>query len=348
MDTTVQLPVSASSKGTASLHVKVDAGAGGNVLSLCAFKHLYPNWISPAGLPTRPGSCQHQAHCIQMDPIYHYIPHSHIPHHLVARHPWCLTSQDKLLLVCCRHPRSCHPRSSIMCKRLAVVKMNCAVTVIKPKYKTSKPCTCSHSNNNGQAYCSLLQQPSPSNPLMTSLRSFPDQFTGIGRFPGEYTIWLWLWCPSHHTCTPRKFPITLHPKVKEHLNKMECMGVITHVDQPTWTGYHQSPTFWRQMVSYDLCLDPHDLNKAIHHDHRKMPTVEKVAYEFALSHCFTKLDAHHGYWSICSWSEIQPTHNLQQPLSEDTISCIFPLALSVLMTSSRRRWTRYWKSAKDA
>ena len=50
--TTVQLPASASSKGTASFHVKVNTGPGGNVLPLCVFKCLYPNWFSPTGLPT--------------------------------------------------------------------------------------------------------------------------------------------------------------------------------------------------------------------------------------------------------------------------------------------------------
>ena len=35
--TTVQLPASASRKGTVSLHVKVDTRAGGNVLPLCVF-----------------------------------------------------------------------------------------------------------------------------------------------------------------------------------------------------------------------------------------------------------------------------------------------------------------------
>ena len=50
--TTIQLPASASRKGTASLHVKVTTRAGGNVLPLCVFGHLYPNQISPAGLPT--------------------------------------------------------------------------------------------------------------------------------------------------------------------------------------------------------------------------------------------------------------------------------------------------------
>ena len=47
-----------------------------------------------------------------------------------------------------------------------------------------------------------------------------------------------------------------------------------------------------------LCLDPHDLNEAIHQDHHKMPTVEEVAHEFVHSRFFTKLDTHHGYWSI--------------------------------------------------
>ena len=38
--TTIQLPASASRKGTSSLHVKVDTGAGGNVLPLCVFPHI--------------------------------------------------------------------------------------------------------------------------------------------------------------------------------------------------------------------------------------------------------------------------------------------------------------------
>ena len=50
--TTVQLPASASRKGTASLHIKVNTRAGGNVSPLRVFKHLCPNQISPAGLPT--------------------------------------------------------------------------------------------------------------------------------------------------------------------------------------------------------------------------------------------------------------------------------------------------------
>ena len=49
--TTIQLPASTSRKGTALLSVKVNTGARGNVLPLCVFQCLYPDQISPAGLP---------------------------------------------------------------------------------------------------------------------------------------------------------------------------------------------------------------------------------------------------------------------------------------------------------
>ena len=96
---------------------------------------------------------------------------------------------------------------------------------------------------------------------------------------------------------PRKCPIALHPKVKEHLDKMECLGLITHVDEPMdWVS---SITYVQKANGeLRLCLDPLDLKEAICHDHHKMPTVEEVAHKFAHSHFFTKLDAHHGYWSI--------------------------------------------------
>ena len=128
------------------------------------------------------------------------------------------------------------------------------------------------------------------------INEFPDWFKGIGSFPGEYKIQL------HHDThpvihAPRKCPIALCPKVKEHLDKMECLGVITHVDEPTdWV----SSITYVQKANGELCLclDPRDLNKAIHHDHHKTPTVEEVAHEFAHSCFFTKPDACHGYWSI--------------------------------------------------
>ena len=78
---------------------------------------------------------------------------------------------------------------------------------------------------------------------------------------------------------------------------MECLGVITHADEPMdWV----SSITYIQKANGELCLclDPRDLNEAICCDHHKMPTMEEVAHEFAHSRFFTKLDTHHGYWSI--------------------------------------------------
>ena len=128
------------------------------------------------------------------------------------------------------------------------------------------------------------------------IKEFPDQFSGIGRFPGEYKIQLQHDVhPMIHA--PRKCPIASHPKVKEHLDKMECLGVITHVDEPI---YLVSSITYVQKANGKLCLclDPHDLNESICQDHHKMPTVEEVVHKFMQSCYFTKLDTHHGYQSI--------------------------------------------------
>ena len=175
-------------------------------------------------------------------------------------------------------------------KKLVFVKMNCAITVRQPS--THPASTTAATNKPATA-------PEAAKPIRSTddlINEFPDWFKGIGRFPGEYKIRL------HHDAhpvihAPRKCPIALCPKVKEHLHKMECLGVITRVDEPMdWVS---SITYVQKANGeLHLCLDPCDLNEAIHHYHQKTPTVEEVTHEFAHSHFFTKLDAHHRYWSI--------------------------------------------------
>ena len=47
----IKLPASASSKGTTSVHVKIDTRSGGNILPLHLFQQLHPKQTSPDGLP---------------------------------------------------------------------------------------------------------------------------------------------------------------------------------------------------------------------------------------------------------------------------------------------------------
>ena len=89
-----------------------------------------------------------------------------------------------------------------------------------------------------------------------------------------------------------------------------------------------------------LCSDPHDLNEAICHDHHKTPPVEGSCLWVCALSLIHQVGCPSWILVICSWSGIQPCSQPSTAPSEDTVSCIFPLALSALKTSSRRRWTR--------
>ncbi len=99
----------------------------------------------------------------------------------------------------------------------------------------------------------------PINSTDDLVAEYPDQFKGIGCFPGKYTIHLKEDAqPIIHP--PRKCPIAVKPKVKEELDKMVALRVITPVDEPTdWV----SSLVQKGNGEICICLDPHDLNKAI-------------------------------------------------------------------------------------
>ncbi|KAK2725150.1 hypothetical protein QYM36_001561 [Artemia franciscana] len=50
--------------------------------------------------------------------------------------------------------------------------------------------------------------------------------------------------------------------------------------------------------SLRICIDPHDLNKAIKRPHHPMPTFDEAIQKHEGAKFFTKLDARHGYWSL--------------------------------------------------
>ena len=71
-------------------------------------------------------------------------------------------------------------------ERLAVVKVNCAITVIQPDTKPPSPAPASTAT-----VVKPTGAPAAAKPIKSTddlIKEFPDQFMGIGRFPGEYTI----------------------------------------------------------------------------------------------------------------------------------------------------------------
>lgn len=130
----------------------------------------------------------------------------------------------------------------------------------------------------------------------TVLREFKDLFTGIGSMPGKCRIHLKPDAiPVIHP--PRKTPIALHDKVKQELERMESIGVICKVTEPTeWVN--SMVVVEKGQGKLRICLDPTDLNKCIQRPHYHMRTLEDVLPSLSGARYFTKLDARSGYWAI--------------------------------------------------
>ena len=121
------------------------------------------------------------------------------------------------------------------------------------------------------------------------LGTYADQFRGTGALPGEYEIKIdESATPVVHP--PRRIPYMLKDKVKAELCRMEEMGIITKVEQPTkWVN----PIVVVRKPNGDvrICLDPVDLNKAVKREHYPLKTVEEVAASMSEATVFSTLDA---------------------------------------------------------
>lgn len=62
---------------------------------------------------------------------------------------------------------------------------------------------------------------------------YPDLFKGLGTLEGDYHIRLRQDAKPFALSTPRRVALPLLPKVKQELERMEAMGVITRVEEPT-------------------------------------------------------------------------------------------------------------------
>ena len=183
--TVIKLPASASSKGTTSVHVKIDTRSGGNILPLCLFQPLHPKQTSPDGLP------------IGLDPVQTKLTTyngSPIPLYGILSGPILCqpnTLEAQPIMIHSYWYIADRPGPALLglpaCEKLAVVQVNCSVKTTQPNRsptgttptqaaRAAKPPAARTANSKCIKYTDDL------------MREFPDRFTGIGKFPGEYKI----------------------------------------------------------------------------------------------------------------------------------------------------------------
>ena len=126
---------------------------------------------------------------------------------------------------------------------------------------------------------------------------YPDLFNGLGTLGMEYHIELRHDAKPYVLTTPRRVALPLLPKVKQELSRMENMGVITKVDNPTdWcAGMVVVP---KPNGNIRICIDLTKLNASVCRERHVLPSVEQILVQIGESTVFSKLDANAGFWQV--------------------------------------------------
>ena len=174
--TVIKLPASTSSKGTASVHVKIDTRSGGNILPLHLFQQLHPKQTSPDGLPIGldPVGTKLTAYNGSLIPLYGILCSPILwqgntpgpqPHMI---HSYCyITDTPGPVLL-----------GLPACKKLAVVQVNCAIGTTQP----NKSLTGTTPTQAARAAKPLTARTPKSKCIKSTddlTREFPHRFTGI-------------------------------------------------------------------------------------------------------------------------------------------------------------------------
>ncbi|XP_048239742.1 uncharacterized protein K02A2.6-like [Haliotis rufescens] len=95
----------------------------------------------------------------------------------------------------------------------------------------------------------------------------------------------------------RRVPVALRSKLNTELDRLEKLGVIAPVSEPTpWVN--QIAITQKKSGELRICLDPQELNKALCREHYTLPVLEDTLHELGKSRVFSKADLSSGYWHV--------------------------------------------------
>ena len=156
-----------------------------------------------------------------------------------------------------------------------------------------------------------LDEVSTMSPVVTTgnkeeiTKQYPSLFTGLGNLGQEYKIKLKPDATPHTVYTPRHVALPLRDKVKQELEKMESLGVISKIDEPTeWcAGMVVVP---KSEGRIRICVDLKPLNTNVIREVHPLPTVDETLAQLSGAKRFSKIDANSGFWQIPLAKESRP------------------------------------------
>jgi len=129
------------------------------------------------------------------------------------------------------------------------------------------------------------------------MSQYPSLFTGLGTFKQEYQIKLNPNAKPFALSAPRNIPLPLRTKVQTELKRMESLGVISPVEEPTpWCA--AMVVVPKDGGTVRICVDLKPLNESVLREVHPMPKVDTTLAQLSGSTVFSKLDANSGFWQI--------------------------------------------------
>ena len=129
------------------------------------------------------------------------------------------------------------------------------------------------------------------------MAQYPALFKGLRTFAQEYEIKLKPNSQPFALYVPRNVPIPLRSKVKEELQRMENLGVISPVEEPTsWCAV--MVVIPKESGAVHICVDLKPLNESVLREVHPMPKVDTTLAQLVGAKVFSKLDANSGFWQI--------------------------------------------------
>ena len=95
----------------------------------------------------------------------------------------------------------------------------------------------------------------------------------------------------------RKVPLTVQDRLEPELNRLEKLGVIERVTEPTeWIS--GMVVTEKKNGSLRVCIDPRPLNKALRRSTYPMLTMEDILPRLSKAKVFTVCDVKNGFWHV--------------------------------------------------
>ena len=250
------------------LNLKVDTGAQGNTLPLRTFRRMMPENLNTEGLPDER----------RVDPVKNVT----------------LRAYNGSTI-------KCYGTTTIECKREDGDWKTCKFYIVDVQGPAICGLQMSQEMGLVTMHCSMEQTVTSTeqtviNSVEDLKRAFKNQFDQIGNLPGKATLRL-KDDAVPFIDPPRKYAIHLKARLKEELDSMESLGIITKVTgHSDWCS--SLVTSIKKDGSLRVCLDPRKLNEALKRCPHKMSTIEEISHKFHGARYFSKLDAKAGYWSV--------------------------------------------------